>query len=43
MSSKLNLTNHFIEVSANPDKTEGFYFNVSRNAEKNIERKYKEN
>ena len=32
----------FIEVSENPDKTEGFYFNVSRML-KEYERKYKEN
>ncbi|WP_455498637.1 DUF4919 domain-containing protein [Coprobacter sp.] len=32
----------FIEISENPDKTEGFYFNVSRML-KEYERKYKEN
>ncbi len=32
----------FIEIGENPDKTEGFYFNVSRML-KEYERKYKEN
>ena len=48
-ASDIKLTNvfvepnyDFIEVSENPDKTEGFYFNVSRML-KEYERKYKEN